>query len=69
LAVPLVSDGAGRKSDACGSWVEKSKSVIKYMVLERSNYLIGAEGRVLKAWRKVKVPGHAQEVLEAAGAL
>ena len=38
----------------------------KYMGMERATYLIGADGRVLKAWRKVKVPGHAQEVLNAA---
>ena len=39
----------------------------KYMGMERATYLIGGDGRVLKAWRKVKVPGHAAEVLEAAG--
>jgi peroxiredoxin Q/BCP len=38
----------------------------KYMGMERSTFLIGAEGRVLRAWRKVKVPGHAAEVLDAA---
>jgi peroxiredoxin Q/BCP len=38
----------------------------KYMGMERSTFLIGADGQVLKAWRKVKVPGHAAEVLEAA---
>ena len=40
----------------------------KYMGMERATYLIGADGRVLRAWRKVKVPGHAQEVLDAARA-
>jgi peroxiredoxin Q/BCP len=40
----------------------------KYMGMERSTFLIGADGRVLKAWRKVKVPGHAEEVLKAANA-
>lgn len=66
LAVPLVSDEDGRISDAFGTWVQKSMYGRKYMGMERSTYLIGADGRVLKAWRKVKVPGHAQEVLEAA---
>jgi peroxiredoxin Q/BCP len=67
LAVPLVSDEDGRISDAFGTWVEKSMYGRKYMGMERATYLIGADGRVLRAWRKVKVPGHAQEVLEAAG--
>ena len=66
LAVPLVSDADGRISDAFGTWVEKSMYGRKYMGMERATYLIGADGRVLKAWRKVKVPKHAQEVLKAA---
>ena len=56
LAVPLVSDEDGRISDAFGTWVEKSMYGRKYMGMERATYLIGADGRVLKAWRKVKVP-------------
>ena len=68
LAVPLVSDEDGRISDAFGTWVQKSMYGRKYMGMERSTFLIGADGRVLRAWRKVKVPGHAQEVLEAASA-
>ena len=68
LAVPLVSDEDGRISDAFGTWVEKSMYGRKYMGMERATYLIGADGHVLKAWRKVKVPGHAQEVLNAAKA-
>jgi peroxiredoxin Q/BCP len=68
LAVPLVSDEDGRISDAFGTWVEKSMYGRKYMGMERSTFLIGPDGRVLKAWRKVKVPGHAQQVLEAAKA-
>jgi peroxiredoxin Q/BCP len=68
LAVPLVSDEDGRISDAFGTWVEKSMYGRKYMGMERATYLIGADGRVLKAWRKVKVPGHAEEVLKAATA-
>jgi peroxiredoxin Q/BCP len=66
LAVPLASDEDGRISDAFGTWVEKSMYGRKYMGMERATYLIGADGRVLKAWRKVKVPKHAQEVLKAA---
>jgi peroxiredoxin Q/BCP len=68
LAVPLVSDEDGRISDAFGTWVQKSMYGRKYMGMERSTFLIGADGRVLKAWRKVKVPGHAEEVLKAANA-
>jgi len=66
LAVPLISDEDGRISDAFGTWLEKSMYGRKYMGMERATYLIGADGRVLKAWRKVKVPGHAEEVLKAA---
>ena len=66
LAVPLVSDEDGRISDAFGTWVQKSMYGRKYMGMERATYLIGADGRILREWRKVKVPGHAEEVLEAA---
>src|ERR1700757_488592 len=66
LAVPLVSDEDGRISEAFGTWVEKSMYGRKYMGMERATYLIGADGRVLRAWRKVKVPKHAEEVLKAA---
>ena len=69
LQVPLASDEDGRVSDAFGTWVQKSMYGRKYMGMERSTFLIGADGRVLRAWRKVKVPGHAAEVLEAAKAL
>ena len=66
LKVPLASDEDGSVSDAFGTWVEKSMYGRKYMGMERATYLIGADGRVLRAWRKVKVPGHAAEVLAAA---
>ena len=66
LAVPLVSDQDGRISEAFATWVEKSMYGRKYMGMERATFLIGADGRVLKAWRKVKVPKHAEEVLKAA---
>jgi peroxiredoxin Q/BCP len=68
LKVPLASDEEGAISDAFGTWVEKSMYGRKYMGMERATYLIGANGRVLKAWRKVKVPGHAAEALKAASA-
>lgn len=66
LDVPLASDEDGLVSEAFGTWVQKSMYGRKYMGMERATYLIGADGRVLKAWRKVKVPNHAQEVLTAA---
>ena len=65
LAVPLASDEDGRISDAFGTWVEQSMYGRKYMGMERATYLIGADGEVVRAWRKVKVPGHAEEVLKA----
>ena len=69
LAVPLAADEDGRMSDAFGTWVQKSMYGRKYMGMERATFLIGADGRVLKAWRKVKVPNHARDVLAAAEAL
>jgi len=66
LKVPLASDEEGAISAAFGTWVEKSMYGRKYMGMERSTFLIGKEGRVQRAWRKVKVPGHAEEVLKAA---
>jgi len=69
LKVPLASDEDGAISDAFGTWVEKSMYGRKYMGMERSTFLIGADGGVRKAWRKVKVPGHAEDVLKAAKSL
>ena len=66
LKVPLASDEDGAISGAFGTWVEKSMYGRKYMGMERATYLIDADGRVQKTWRKVKVPGHAAEVLKAA---
>ena len=65
LKVPLAVD-EGSLSEAFGTWVEKSMYGRKYMGMERATYLIGADGTVLRAWRKVKVPNHAGEVLKAA---
>ncbi|MEO7503792.1 MAG: peroxiredoxin [Sphingomicrobium sp.] len=65
LKVPLAADEDGAVSDAFGTWVEKSMYGRKYMGMERATFLIGGDGRVSRAWRKVKVPGHAAEVLAA----
>jgi len=69
LKVPLVADEDGTVSNAFGTWVEKSMYGRKYMGMERATYLIAADGKVMRAWRKVKVPGHAEEVLKAVRAL
>ena len=69
LRVPLASDADGAISDAFGTWVQKSMYGRKYMGMERSTFLIDAGGRVVKAWRKIKVPGHAEATLEAVRAL
>lgn len=70
LAVPLASDAAeGGLSDVLGIWTEKSMYGRRYMGMERTTYLVNAEGRIARVWRKVKVKGHAAEVLEAARAL
>ncbi len=53
---------------AWGVWVEKSMYGKKYMGLERATFLVGADGKVAKVWRKVKVAGHVDEVLAAAKA-
>jgi len=68
LKVPLASDEEGAISEAFGTWVEKSMYGRKYMGMERATYLIDANGRITRAWRKVKVPGHAEDVLKAADA-
>lgn len=67
LAVSLGSDPEGAVIEAYGSWVEKSLYGRKYMGIDRSTFLI-RDGRLVKIWRKVKVPGHAQQVLAAATA-
>ena len=65
LAVPLAADTDGAISDAFGTWVQKSMYGRKYMGMERATFLIGADGIVIREWRKVKVPGHAADVLAA----
>jgi len=69
LKVPLGTDAEGQLLEAFGSWIEKSMYGRKYMGIDRSTFLIDKDGRVARIWRKVKVPGHAAEVLEAARAL
>ena len=69
LETVLVADEEKQALSAYGVWVEKSMYGRKYMGVERSTFLIGADGRIVRAWRKVKVPGHAEEVLAAAKTL
>lgn len=69
LTVPLLSDEDSDVSEAFGVWKEKSMYGKTFMGIERSTFLIDAEGRIAREWRKVKVPGHAEEVLEAVKAL
>ena len=69
LKVPLASDPDGSVCEAFGTWVEKSMYGRKYMGIERATFLVDRDGVVKKAWRKVKVPGHAAEVMQAAKSL
>ena len=67
LVAPLASDAAtGGLSDALGIWVEKSMYGRTYMGMERTTFLVDAGGKIARVWRKVKVTGHAADVLEAA---
>lgn len=65
----LVSDESIAVLEAYGVWAEKSMYGRKYMGVERTTFLIGADGRIKQVWNKVKVPGHADAVLAAARAL
>jgi peroxiredoxin Q/BCP len=69
LAFPLASDEEKETLGRYGVWVEKSMYGRKYMGVERTTVLIDREGRIARIWPKVKVPGHAEEVWEAAAAL
>ena len=69
LGIDLVSDEARKTLEDYSVWVEKSMYGRKYMGVERTTFLIGPDGRILRIWNKVKVPGHAEEVLEAVRAL
>jgi peroxiredoxin Q/BCP len=65
LNVPLLSDENGTVSEDFGVWKEKSMYGKTYMGIERSTFLINGDGQVVREWRKVKVPGHVEAVLEA----
>ena len=69
LPFSLVSDEDGSICESYGVWVEKSMYGRKYMGIERSTFLIDENGVIQGAWRKVKVPGHVEEVLKAAQGL
>ena len=69
LRFPLATDEAGTLLEAFGVWLPKSMYGRSYMGIERSTFLVDADGRVARLWRKVKVPGHAAEVMQAAVAL
>ena len=69
LGVALVSDADSDVCEQYGVWVEKNMYGRKYMGIERATFLIDGNGKVAQVWRKVKVPGHAEAVLEAAQAL
>lgn len=65
LNFTLGADETGAVTEAYGVWVEKSMYGKKSMGIERSTFLIGADGKIAQVWRKVKVPGHVEAVLEA----
>jgi len=69
LTVPLASDENGSVTEAFGVWIEKSLYGRKYMGIDRSTFLFDAAGKLVRSWHKVKVPGHVDEVLQAARAL
>ena len=65
LTVPLLADIDGAVTEAYGVWVEKNMYGKKSMGIERATYLIDASGNIARIWRKVKVAGHVEEVLDA----
>ena len=65
LKVALISDEEGDLCEQMGVWVEKSMYGKKYMGIERATFLIDGTGKIVRVWRKVKVPGHVEEVLGA----
>jgi len=69
LAFPLASDEDHTVAEAYGVWVQKSMYGKTYMGMERSSFLVGADGKIARIWRKVKPEAHAAQVLEAAAAL
>lgn len=69
LTTPLLSDEHGNLCQDYGVWKEKNMYGKKFMGIDRSTFLIGADGKIAQIWRKVKVPGHVAEVLDAVRAL
>ncbi len=69
LSLHLAADEDKTAAEAYGVWVEKSMYGKTYMGVERSTFLVDKTGRIAKSWRKVKVPGHASDVLAAVRAL
>ena len=69
LKIALLSDADGDVCERYGTWVEKSMYGKTYMGIERATYLIDADGKIAQVWRKVKVPGHVEDVLDAVRAL
>ena len=69
LKIALAADPERAAIEAYGVWKEKSMYGRKYFGVERSTFVIGRDGRIARIWRKVKVPGHAEEVLAATKAL
>jgi peroxiredoxin Q/BCP len=69
LKIALGADPERAAIEAYGVWKEKSMYGRKYFGVERSTFLVDRDGRIAKVWRKVKVPGHADEVLKATKAL
>ncbi len=65
LKIGLISDEDGQLCEAFDCWVEKNMYGKKYMGIERSTFLISPEGKVVEIWRKVKVSGHADKVLDS----
>ena len=69
LGIALVSDEGSDVCERYGTWVEKSMYGKTYMGVDRTTFLIDGSGKVARVWRKVKVPGHVDEVLAAVKAL
>jgi len=69
LKFPLASDEDGKVCEKYGTWVEKSMYGRKYMGIDRSTFVIDADGKIAAMWRKVKVPGHTEDVIDALKAL
>jgi len=68
LPFTLASDAEGKVTEKYGVWVEKSMYGRKYMGIERATFLVDEKGKITQIWHKVKVPGHADEVLKAVNA-